>query len=334
VCRETHGVAGIGSPRVAPHLGPLQEGPRKPEDPESPVHPRKFAAPGGVGVTRGWYVWRSWNPETWKAEVSNEQSGEKYTVRVLPWMTTYRHLAYGAHPGDLFPGERVNLFFSPEGALKRAYLVHYQDEIGQMQGHKHAWQIEEVAEGGRGFRARVMHGEEVFDPTPGVFVLDPACRLWRDGKKVDRPALAKGDRIYLTWCYEGERRVVRTLSDAASLEAIQAEGQKAVRERLARDGMGAFVEEVANGKTRLLIFSTHWAQAAAIQKGQTLALKGSDAAYRPTGDAVELCVESRKNLGPYGSGPSEVILDQVVGKKAEVLEGWKGGKVIRVFVGK
>ena len=37
---------------------------------------------------------------------------------------------------------------------------------------------------------------------------------------------------------------------------------------------------------------------------------------------------------PYGSGPSEVILDQVVGKKAEVLEGWKGGKVIRVFVGK
>src|SRR4051812_40719955 len=69
----------------------------KPEDPGSDVHPRKFGLPGGLGKTRGWYVWHKFDANTWQAEVSHEHTGTKYTVRVLPWLTTYRHLAYGAH---------------------------------------------------------------------------------------------------------------------------------------------------------------------------------------------------------------------------------------------
>jgi len=310
----------------------LQDPAPRPEDPASAVHPRKFGTPGGIGVSRGWYVWHGWNPETWQAEVSNEGNGEKFSVRVLPWATTYRHLAYGAHPADLLPGERVNMFFNPEGAVKRAYLVHYQDEIGQMKGHNHAWQVEEVAPGGRGFTARVMHGDKVFDPKLGSFELDAKCQVWRNGKKADEAGLAKDERLYLTWCHEGERRVVKTLADAASLDAIMAEGKKRVQERISREGMAGFIEEVADGKARLLIFSTWWAQAAAIAKGQTLTLKASDAAYRAAGDGVEVRVESRKNLGAYGSGPSEVLLDGVTEKNSELLQGWKGGNVIRVFV--
>jgi hypothetical protein len=310
-----------------------QDAAPRPEDPESPVHPRKFGSPGGIGVTRGWYVWRSWNPETWQAEVSNEQSRETFRVRVLPWVSTYRYLTYGAHPDDLLPGERVNMFFTPEGAVKRAYLVHFQDEIGQMKGHNHAWQIEDVADGGRGFTARVMQGDKVFDPNLGSFELDPTCQVWRDGRKVEQPGLTKGERLYLTWCYDDKRRVVKTMADAQSLNAIQAEGQKRVQERLVREGMAGFIEDVADGKARLLIFSTHWAQAAAIKKGQTLTLKASDSAYRPTGEGVDVRVESRKNLGAYGSGPNEIILEEITGKKAESLQGWRAGKVIRVFLG-
>jgi len=296
-----------------------------PEDPESSVHPRKFGAPGGIGVTRGWYVWRSWNPETGQAEVSSEGSGEKFTTRVLPWLTTYRHLAYGAHPDDLLPGERVNLFFNPEGAVKRAYLVHFQDEVGQMKGHNHAWQVEEVAAGGRGFTARVMNGDAVFDPKLGSFELDATCRIWRAGRKVDDPGLAKGEKLFLTWCYEGERRVVKLLADAASLNAVQAEGQKRVQERIARDGMAGFVEAVEEGKARLLLFSTYWAQGNELKQGQTLRLKG------PTGEGVDVKIASRKNLGAYESGPNEIILDGVTAPKAEQLRPWIGGKVVRVF---
>jgi hypothetical protein len=296
-----------------------------PADPESAVHPRKFGQPGGIGVTRGWYVWRAWNPETGMADVSNEGSGEKFTVRVLPWMTTYRHLAYGAHADDLLPGERVNLFFNPEGTVKRAYLVHYQDEIGQMKGHNHAWQVEEVASGGRGFTARVMHGDKVFDPTVATFELDPACRILRDGKKNDDPAIEKGKRFFMTWCYDGTRRVVKLLSDAASLDAIQAESKRKVQDRIDREGMGAFVEAVEGGKARLLVFSTCWAQAAAVKQGQTLRLKLA-------GESVELKVVSRKNLGAYGSGPNEILLDDVTDARAELLKKWTSGKVVRVFV--
>lgn len=293
----------------------------RPEDPESPVHPRKFGSPGGVGVTRGWYVWRAWNPETGLADVSSEGSAEVFTVRVLPWMTTYRHLVYGASPDDLLPGERVNLFFNPEGGVKRAYLVHYQDEIGQMKGHQHAWQVEEIAPGGRGFTARVMHGDKVFDPNLGSFELDAACRIWRDGKTVEQPALTKGERLFMTWCYDGKRRVVKLLSDNGSLTAIQAESQKRVQERIVREGMGAFVESA----DRLLIFSTTWSQAAALKPGQGLRL-------RVGGDSVETKVVSRKNLGAYGSGPNEIVLGDVTPSKEAQLKGWLGGKVVRVFV--
>ena len=293
----------------------------RPEDPESPVHPRKFGSPGGVGITRGWYVWRAWNPETGLADVSSEGSAEIFTVRVLPWMTTYRHLVYGASPDDLLPGERVNLFFNPEGGVKRAYLVHYQDEIGQMKGHQHAWQVEEVASDGRGFSARVMHGDKVFDPNLGTFELDAACRIWREGKTVASPALTKGERLFLTWCMDGKRRVVKLLADAGSLTAIQAEAQKRVQERIAREGMGAFVESA----DRLLIFSTSWAQAAALKSGQGLRLQVG-------GDSVEAKVVSRKNLGAYGSGPNEIVLGDVTPSKEAQLKGWLGGKVVRVFV--
>ena len=300
----------------------LQDPAVKPEDPASPVHPRKFGAPGGIGITRGWYVWHGWNRETGQAEVSNEASREKFTVRVLPWCTTYRHLAYGAPPDDLLPGERVNMFFNPEGAVKRAYLVHFQDEIGQMKGHGHAWQVEEITSGGRGFTARVMHGDAPFEKFEGTFELDAACRIWRDGKTAAEPGLAKGEKLFLTWCDEGTRRVVKLLSDAASATAIEAEAKKKVQERVAREGMGALLESVDGGKATLLVFSTHWAQAAAIKAGQTLTLRSTSA-----GDGVDVKVVSRKNIGAYGSGPNEILLENA----ADALKSWTGGKVLRVF---
>jgi hypothetical protein len=296
------------------------------------VHPRRFGSPGGIGISRGWYVWHSWNPETWQAEVSSEGSGEKFTVRVLPWLTTYRYLVYGAHPSDLLPGERVNLFFNPEGAVKRAYLVHFQDEVGQMKGHNHSWQVDEVAPGGRGFAARVMNGDTVFDPKLARFELDPSCRIWRAGKTTEEPALTKGERLFLTFCYEGDRRVVKMLADAASLVAIQAEAEKSVQERLAREGMAGFLESVDDGKAQLLLFSTYWAQGAGLKPGQTLSLKLSDAAFRPAGEGVDLKIVSRRNRGAYGSGPNEIVLDEVTASKAELLRRWVGGKVVRVFV--
>ena len=290
------------------------------QDVDASVHPRNFGSPGGIGVTRGWYVWRSWNPQTATAEVSQEKSGETFSVRVLPWMTTYRHLAYGASPDDLLPGERVNLFFNPKGDVKRAYLVHYQDEIGQMKGHGHAWQLDEVSP--RGFVARVMNGEKVFDPNPGTFELDPGCAIWRSGKKSEDPALAKGEKLFLTWRYDGARRVVKVIADAASLDALQRESEQRVRERLTREGMGAFVESTR----QILIFSTWWAQANSLKTGQKLTLKVGDA-------AVDVRVVSRKNLGAYGSGPNEIQVDEPTSAQAETLRKWTGGTIVRVFAG-
>ena len=300
-----------------------------PGDPASSVHPRKFGLPGGIGQTRGWYVWHKFDPETWRAEVSNEASGEKYTVRVLPWLTTYRHLIYGAHPDELLPGERVNLFFNPDNKLPRAFLVHFQDELCQMKGHNHAWQIESVTKDG--FTARVMAGDKLLDELIGTFTFDPKCRIWRDGKLVEAARPTVGERVLLTWVYDEKKRVVKLFTDAASLDAIQAEMRKRTKDRITKDGMTAFVEEVTKDKTRVLVFATWWQQAGEWKAGQKLQLRATDKAYRPIGEPVDVRLVSRKNLGTYGSGCSELIVDGLDAKQSDIVRGWGGGKVVRVL---
>jgi gluconolactonase len=322
------GVKGFAG-HPAKELKLLRRLPVKPEELASPVHPRRFGLPGGVGQTRGWYIWEKWDPQTWQAEVRHEGTGEKYTVRVLPWLTTYRHLVYGAHPDELLPGERVNLFFNPDEKQQRAYLVHFQDEIGQMKGHNHAWQVESVT--ADGFTARVMAGDKPLDEQIATFTLDKGCRIYRAGKRVETAGLAKGDRLYLTWVYDGKRRVVKWLADAASLDVVQAEAKKRITERCERDGLAGFVEEVGDGKARLLVFATFWSQVGEWKPGDALTIQGTDAAYRPTGERVQVRLVSRKNLGTYGSGATELVVEGL-GPNEALVRGWVGSKVVRLFL--
>ena len=305
----------------------------RPDDPASPVHPRRFGLPGGIGQTRGWYVWRSWNPKTWQAEVSHEGTGGKYSVRVLPWLTTYRHLAYGAYPDDLLPGERVNLFFNPDAKQPRAYLVHFQDELSQMKGHNHAWQVESVRQDGAGFTARVMAGDKPLDEHVVPFKLDPKCQVWSDGKQIEVAKPVRGARIYLTWVYDGTTRVVKLFSDAGSLEELQADTRQRFRERTRKEGLTGFVEEVAKDKTRLLIFATWWAQAGELKPGVSLRMQLTDSTLRATGAAIDMRLVSRKNLGTYGSGCSELIVEALNGKQLDGLRDWMTGKVVRIVPG-
>ena len=294
----------------------------KPEDPASAVHPRKFGVPGGIGQTRGWYVWRSFDAKSGFAEVSHEASGEKSTVRVLPWLTTYRHLAYGAHPDDLLPGERVNLFFNPDSKQKRAYLVHFQDEMCQMKGHNHAWEVTKVMDGG--FSARGIAGEKPLDDQPTTFTFDAKCKFWREGKLIAANVKA-GERLLLTWCYEGDRRVVKLLSDASSLDAIQKEARQRIQTRIKKDGMTGFVEEAAKDKTQILIFATWWQQANDLKPSDAIRVQHENA------DPITAKLVARKNLGTYGSGCTVLTLDSLDAKQLETLRGWTGGRVVRVF---
>lgn len=297
-------------------------------NPAHPVHPRQFDAPGSVGVTRGWYVWHSFDPETWRAEVSSEPSGKRFTTRVLPWVTSYRHLAYPGHPDELLPGERVNLFFNPEGGDARAYLVHIQDEMGQMKGHGQFWFVEEVKEGGREFVARVNSAEKPIDAKPSEFELDPACIVWRNRRKGVDAGLAPGDRLYLTWCYEGTRRVVKVLVEGDSLEGLKAEAVARATARVKREGLAGIVESVGGGKANVLIFSTYWAQAAELKADQIVSIQPTDPACRVNGLGVEGRIGSQRNMGTYGSGPTEMVVLDV---PPDLMTSWVGGRVVRVF---
>ena len=295
----------------------------RPEDPASAVHPRKFGVPGGIGQTRGWYVWHTYDAKTGLAVVSHETTGEKFTVRALPWLTTYRHLAYGANPDDLLPGERVNLFFNPDSKQKRAYLVHFQDEMCQMKGHNHAWEVVKVID--NGFIARGMAGEKPLDEKPATFTFDAKCKYSRAGKLVDAGDVKASERLLLTWCYEGDRRVVKRLSDAASLDLIQKDVRQRIHARIRKEGMTGFVEESSKDKTQILLFATWWQQAGDLKPGDTIRVQHEDA------EPITAKLVSRRNLGTYGSGCTVLTLDGLDAKQFETLRGWIDGKVVRVF---
>lgn len=303
-----------------------------PEDPASPVHPRRFGVPGSVGQTRGWYVWHAFDPVTRQAAVSHEGTGERYSVRVLPWCATYRHLVYGAHPDELLPGERVNLFFNPDEKQRRAYLVHYQDEICQMKGHNHAWQVRSVSADGGRFTAQVMAGDQplIAEDEPAAFTFDAACRILRDGQPAERSSLKVGDRIYMTWVYRDDQRIARLVADDASLDVVKAEEHERVAERVAREGMAGFVEEVKGGTVQLLIFGTHWAQAGKLAAGRLLLLQASSEKGVPQGRPIAARLVSRKNLGTYGSGATVVAAELTRPQDSQEIAGWAGSNVIRI----
>lgn len=274
------------------------------------VHPRKFGAPGMIGKSRGWYVWRKWNPDTWEAEVTRDPPGEVFRVRVLPWATTYRHLAYAARFDDLLPGEKMNMFFDPDENHRRGYVVHFQDEISQMKGHGHAWQIHEVS-GGKGFIAQVFAVDKPLEEKSYTFEIDPDCRKWLDGKLVQEFPLQPGKRIYMTWVYRDDRRVAMLLTDDASLETLKKQETQRIAEQVAAEGMAGRLETIDKDTVQFMIFSNWWAQSGQLKPGQLVEITATGPGYRPTGARVAAKVLSQKNRGVYGSGVNDVLLQLV-----------------------
>jgi gluconolactonase len=310
----------------------VREIPIAPRDPASAVHPRRFGlADHRVETIRGWYIWKKWDPDTWEAEVTKDPPGEVYHVRVLPWATTYRHLVYGARPDDLLPGERVNLFFAADEHHPRGYLVYFQDELCQMKGHGHVWEVRTIT--ADGFTARVLAAGKPLDGRELSFRIGPKCKVWRTGKIVEKPEPAPGDRIYLTWCLQDDRRVVFLMADDASLEVVKKDQQRSTDADVAREGMAGQVEGVEGKVVHFQVFAGSWAQAGRLEVRGPVRLTQVGKGQRPTGPAIAAKLVSRKNRGSYGSGVTDVVLELVNPEDGRTVAAWGSEAVIRLIPG-
>lgn len=279
-----------------------------PDSSASPIHPRKFGVPGGIGTTRGWYIWKSFDPVTMIATVTRDSSDEIIKTKVLPWATTYRNLAYGASPSDLLPGERVNLFFNADENHSRGYLVHYQDELCQMKGHNHIWEISGDASDGKTFKARVVADKKPLDNNILEFNISPDCKKWQAGKLVNNLSIKNKDTFYLTWCMKEKQRVVVQIADEASLEEIKTKQLALINSRLAKEGLEGYIDSMDGKSVSFTVYATYWMQANQLKPGQLVQIlfpsdKGKSL------QTIALKVISQKNRGTYGSGFSEVLLE-------------------------
>ena len=266
------------------------------------VQPRRFGSSSGIGSTRGWYIWRKWDSEQSKAEMMHEETGEVFETTVLPWTTTYRYLNYGGSPKALLTGERINAFFSSNENHKRGYLVHFQDEIGQMKGHGHFWQIKTVGKDGASFSAVAIAGEKPIDGKELVFHTDSKCRVYKAGKSSDKFPFAAGDKVYLTWCSEKDRRIAKLACDDASLETIRKTEGERLQKEINRDGMAGRIESWDGDKLHVMIYARNWAQAGQLRDQQSVVLKMED-------EILEAKIAFRKNRGDYGSGVTDMLIE-------------------------
>ncbi len=310
----------------------IRELPIEPLDEASTVTPRKFGVPGGIGVTRGWYIWRKFDPATWEAEVSKDTpDGETYQVRVLPWVTTYRQLAYGVRPDELLAGERVNMFFNPDERHSRGYLVHFQDEMCQMKGHAHFWEIVTADAKTGSFTARAMAGDKPLEPEPRKFTLAEKIACWRNGELTSNTALQPGEHVYLRWCVEGNERRVHLFSDDASLDKLKRLATEKATADIAQAGLAGVIENVTATRVNFLAFSNYWAQAGQLKAGQIVKFTRTGAGYQPTGDRFAGKLVSQKNLGTYGSGVNEMVVELADEKAAATVAKWPRTDVVRLI---
>jgi hypothetical protein len=200
-----------------------------------------------------------------------------------------------------------------------------------MKGHGHVWEVRSVAAEGREFTARVLAGDKPLDDKVLSFRLDAKGRHWRGGKTIENPLLRPGERLYLTWAYRDERRLVLLTVDEASLDALKQVEQEAVAKRLAAEGLAAHVEAVEGEVVHLLVFPTYWYQAAQWKEDQALTLRATTADLRPSGEPLLAKLLSRKNLGTYGSGATDVQVRLSQPTSAPVVKPLAAGMVIRVF---
>lgn len=296
------------------------------------VHPRKFGAPGMIGHSRGWWVWKSWNPQTWEAEITFDPPGEVFKVQVLPWVTTYRHLAYGARIDALLPGEKMNMFFDPSAEHRRGYVVHFQDEISQMKGHGHFWKVREVTDANH-FTAQVYAGDKPLEEKTHAFEVDPACKKWVAGKLAETFPLKADDQLYMTWVYDGDRRVVKLLTDDASLETLKQLETERINAEIAAEGMAGQIETVGPEQVQFMIYSSYWAQSGKLKPGEKVQLTSTGPGYRPTELRIPATVVSQKNRGMYGSGVNDVVLTLDSAADAQRVRGLIG-QVLRLIPGK
>jgi hypothetical protein len=135
-------------------------------------------------------------------------------------------------------------------------------------------------------RAGFRRGE-VFEEKPRDFELAAEARILRGAQAAADVALPIGERLYFTWTLTGDRRIVHTVADEAGLEVLKKEEAERVDARLARDGLGSFVESVDAETVHLLIFSSAWSHANRLKPGHTVDLRATTATFTPTGEAIE-----------------------------------------------
>ena len=207
-----------------------------------PERPRNYALPGGVGPSRGWYVWKKFDPDTWEVEVTRDPPGE-----TLEGTASLLH--HVSLPGLRQPPGRDSARRARQPLLRTddksrwGYVCHFQDELFADEGAqprlgnplRHARRLQGQPVDGQRKEARRRGNRLHHRP-----------EMWQfPGRQARQRAHRHGRRASTcssTWVWPNKERIVLLYADDASLDAIEKEELERMTREVASDGVAGHVE--------------------------------------------------------------------------------------------
>ncbi len=259
-----------------------------------------------------------------------------------------RDIPLGTHLHGQFYADDVPDEPTPKGAKKKpaadkppvyTRVLRLEDDFSFHAGQGRAWRVDAVAADAGTLTLTGVSREGKADPKPTVFKVGPTTRVWKGrglGTLADVTAGLSGVQVNLTVCtLKGPGRVTDVWLDAESREVAAAHQREVHRLYQTEHGLAGWVTAVDNktGVVEVTLFdgfepklldrfTPQDAVAAAVAEASLRTYDQINDTKRGPIVGVE--------RGPPGPGNSGV---RVRFKPSELLEGFRPGRVVRLFSG-
>lgn len=187
----------------------------------------------------------------------NESTDEVMPFVVMPYAELLHHATLGDLQ-DYRVGERAIFRLHPNAEGKWIWLTYIQDEMNFLNGHKEYYHVDEINAAGGQLICTDANLDKSYVREPGIKIeTDANTRFWKNGEPASFGDIKVGDalRTKTHGIGKGKVRVAwEVFLDEASLQKFQAEQIEVHKQRIAAEGLPAYVDAREEKVLKLTLF--------------------------------------------------------------------------------
>jgi hypothetical protein len=230
----------------------------------------------------------------------NESTDQVMPFTVVPYAELLHHATLGDLQ-DFRVGERAIFRLHPNEAGEWVWLTYIQDEMNFLNNHKEYYWVDEL-DGSRGqITCTDANADKSFVREKGIKIeTDAQTRFWKEGQPASFGDIRVGDKLRTKThgIGKGKVRVAwEVFLDDASLQKFQAEQVEVHKQRIAAEGMPAYVDARDAKTLQLTMFPQGRDLVGRLKAGVKVRVAPAGVDRKPTTDPAEAVVAESKPSG-------------------------------------